>query len=52
MENSKTQKELFKSFLKIELNSYYGFHQYDQEKAKLITQEGQKIIKKLNGNNK
>lgn len=49
MKNSKTQKDLIKAWTKIELNSSYGFPPdsvistvYDENKALIITKEGQK----------
>ena len=51
MKNSQTQKDLVKSWAKIELNSSYGFPpvpvipmEYDENKALQITEEGKKNL--------
>ncbi len=51
MKNSKTQKELTKGWVKMELNSSYGFPSvpviamgYDENKALQITEEGKKNL--------
>lgn len=51
MKNSRTQKDLVKTWAKINLNSYYGFPpipivpmEYDQHKVLQITEEGKKNL--------
>ena len=51
MKNSETQKDLVKAWVKMELNSSYGFPptpvipmEYDENKALQITEEGKKNL--------
>jgi hypothetical protein len=51
MKNSKRQKELTEAWVKMQLNSSYGFPpvsvipmEYDENKALLITEEGKKNL--------
>ena len=51
MKNSQTQKDLVKTWVKMELNSSYGFPpipvipmEYDENKALQITEEGKKNL--------